>query len=1005
VIPLVLSMIAARRTQALTVFLLSAVAIAAAVAGPVALRQVDEAIVRYEVAGATNTEKSLSVTAFVNPSARETAAQFDNVAALLDRPGFDQIRSGELEAFGPVPAGRNPTGAPTSRLVFRDRVCDHIVVLSGRCFAGPLEVVIGEDVARVDGMRAGDAILAQAARFEVGRGLVPDGAPALLTVVGIYRARDANEPYWAGQRYFPVTANGTRREAVFFSVQTFDLIDHSIGQSSVDTLAPPQALTPERIANLPAELDQVIGPLEEGQQLAVDTDLPALAARIQRSRDLARSLVPVAFIPLVALCFFVIFLAVGYGVYGRRQELGLVTLRGVSRPRRWWLATGETALVIIAAAPVGYFLGYAVVDLVARLRLGGDGVTITAGTLPYAGLALAGALLVGVAGQRRAIAEPVIDLLRGVPRAVSRWQSLLVEILAVVLAVVATIQLRSADLGGITLLVPGLVVVAVALVGAQAFRPAAGLVASLALRQGKLGTGLAAVQLARRPGAQRLLVLIAVASAMLTFVAAALDVAGRAREDRALIATGATGVVTVDQTDARRLLHVTRTVDPEGSWAMAVMPVEQKLPGAPKLLALDSSRLGAVAVWRPEFGPTAASVAKALAPPPAQPFLFQGKQLSVDVENVRELTAPKIDLNLSFAPLVGGDVVSVKIKELAPGRAVRTIGVTGCENGCRLTALSVALLRTDRLRLSVFRISQLDPPRDIVPAADLIRRNRWRVAGVAEAGPVAGALQIAAAPTPFESGDITVATVDAALPVPVVTTVDLADNGSITSVDGEVVDAKVGASPRMLPRLGTAGALADLEYLERTALGPPRRAPGEVWLGPNAPADAAERLRRAGLAVSQVTGIEHSRDALGHQGPALALQFHLAAALFGIALALGGLGLVATVDRRRRAEDLRVLRQQGLPEQAVARASLWSYLSTVVSAAGLGLVAAAVAWLAAGDRLPIFTDTSVELRPPRWPQLWVVVLPWAAATAVMVIGSVLTAWALRRAVARNGRGL
>jgi len=178
-----------------------------------------------------------------------------------------------------------------------------------------------------------------------------------------------------------------------------------------------------------------------------------------------------------------------------------------------------------------------------------------------------------------------------------------------------------------------------------------------------------------------------------------------------------------------------------------------------------------------------------------QPFLFQGKQLSVDVDNVREPTAPKIDLNLSFAPLVGGDVVSVKIKELAPGRAVRTIGVTGCENGCRLTALSVALLRTDRLRLSVFRISQLDPPRDIVPAADLVRRNRWRVAGVAEAGPVAGALQVVAAPTPFESGDITVATVDASLPVPVAATVDLVDNGSITSVDGDVVDAKVAQRP------------------------------------------------------------------------------------------------------------------------------------------------------------------------------------------------------------------
>ena len=103
---------------------------------------------------------------------------------------------------------------------------------------------------------------------------------------------------------------------------------------------------------------------------AVNTDLPALVERVERSRELARQLVPVAFIPLVAICFFVIYLAVGYGIFGRRPELGLVALRGVTPARRWWLATGETALVILAGAPVGYLLGYLGVATVARLRLG-----------------------------------------------------------------------------------------------------------------------------------------------------------------------------------------------------------------------------------------------------------------------------------------------------------------------------------------------------------------------------------------------------------------------------------------------------------------------------------------------------------------------------------------------------------------------------------------------------------------------------------------------------------
>ena len=47
-----------------------------------------------------------------------------------------------------------------------------------------------------------------------------------------------------------------------------------------------------------------------------------------------------AAVPLVGLCWFVIFLAVAYGTAGRRHELGLVALRGARRPVRWWLSAG-----------------------------------------------------------------------------------------------------------------------------------------------------------------------------------------------------------------------------------------------------------------------------------------------------------------------------------------------------------------------------------------------------------------------------------------------------------------------------------------------------------------------------------------------------------------------------------------------------------------------------------------------------------------------------------------
>ena len=165
-------------------------------------------------------------------------------------------------------------------------------------------------------------------------------------------------------------------------------------------------------------------PLQADSSYAVNTDLRRWPTGSQRSRELARQLVPVAFVPLAAIAFFVIYLAVGYGVFGRRHELGLVALRGVTPARRWWLATGETALVILAGAPVGYLLGYLGVAAVARSRLGCGRRRRSAWTAcPTRRSRWPGRWWSRSSGQRRALREPVVDLLRGVPRGRSAWRS------------------------------------------------------------------------------------------------------------------------------------------------------------------------------------------------------------------------------------------------------------------------------------------------------------------------------------------------------------------------------------------------------------------------------------------------------------------------------------------------------------------------------------------------------------------------------------------------------
>jgi hypothetical protein len=167
-IAVLINMLGARRTQAITVWLLSTLATAAAVAGPVALGAVDRAILRHELDSASATEMTLSISALVDPSDLEAATQFGTIGSLAALRGFEAVRSGELEAFGPVADGVRAEGSATSRVVFRDRICDHVTIVSGRCLAGvravpssgvmTAHVAVGASRLRIESVEALDRV-------------------------------------------------------------------------------------------------------------------------------------------------------------------------------------------------------------------------------------------------------------------------------------------------------------------------------------------------------------------------------------------------------------------------------------------------------------------------------------------------------------------------------------------------------------------------------------------------------------------------------------------------------------------------------------------------------------------------------------------------------------------------------------------------------------------------------------------------------------------------------
>jgi membrane protein implicated in regulation of membrane protease activity len=91
-----------------------------------------------------------------------------------------------------------------------------------------------------------------------------------------------------------------------------------------------------------------------------------------------------------------------------------------------------------------------------------------------------------------------------------------------------------------------------------------------------------------------------------------------------------------------------------------------------------------------------------------------------------------------------------------------------------------------------------------------------------------------------------------------------------------------------------------------------------------------------------------------------------------------------------------------LSRRDLNRASLWGSLGVVLVGSVLGLGAAWLAWLGAGDRLPVFVDNGAGVPPPRWPVPTAVVWPWSLAVALFVAVAVVAAVQVRRSVARNG---
>jgi hypothetical protein len=398
---------------------------------------------------------------------------------------------------------------------------------------------------------------------------------------------------------------------------------------------------------------------------------------------------------------------------------------------------------------------------------------------------------------------------------------------------------------------------------------------------------------------------------------------------------------------------------------------------------------------------TAAAAQAALRPATPATFLVHGVvavTATVD-ELVVRTPGSSLNLRVTVTPTDGSPSLTQDLGPLRTGRQTYQADV-GCPGGCRLSTLALAPYGVvdGSFRLVLNEISA-DGDAAFGPA----ELANWHVRnpGVLQTRAGADGLELSAVSSLFQPEKLRLLAPDAPVPLPVLDAaptiapvLDLA-NGD------HLLESRAG-QPHAVPRLGSNGALADLEYLTRLGdLAVPSRT-GEIWLGPDAPADAVDRFRAAGLTLAGERRLADELAVVARGPSAAGVRFLFVVAMLGVVLGAAGLVLVATVERPTRSDELRFMRQQGLSRRRSRQVAVLGYAVVVGVSAVLGFVCAGVVWALTADRLPLLDTADPDAVIPNLPGAGALTIGAAGAAAMLVLALILSAM-LSRAVERPSR--
>ncbi|MFD0560174.1 FtsX-like permease family protein [Stackebrandtia endophytica] len=891
-------------------------------------------------------------------------------------------------------------------LAYRQDVCDHLVMVDGDCQAGPGEVLLSKRSAEAERFEVGDSIGIKSVQ-----GI--NVAHTEHEIVGIYEPADAgDQEYWGRSGYF---SHGPDPDGVEFLDAMF-----VTQPQAADEFAEGMRMGVDYQLNLTAlrdsDIDAILaalGRLEipdgavEGLTLTVDNNLTGIVEAIRDGQAQIRASVPIIAVPLLLLCWFVLYLVMARLTEERAPEIGLAKLRGLRYGSVTGFALGEALLLIVAAVPLGLLLGLGIVQVTAALVLAeGTSVTLRADVFGYAGLALIGSLLAVLAATRRTLRRPVLDLLQRVPGQ-TRWRAGLLEGGAVALAVAATAQVLLGDDNMVAMLAPALLAVVAGLATARILALIARVRLRRARRVGSVRRMLAMVQLARRTEHRRIVVLLTIAVTLLTFGVAAWDMSEHNRRLAASDALGADVIYQVDAANPGQLMDVVSELDPAADGLMGVMRTVERYGSQNFLVvAAQTDRMAEVMRWRDQQGPALDDLARQLHPPMGDPVLVEK---SLRITATVEYAVADRPLQLSARIVEPGRAPrNMLLGPLEEGRSRYSADLIGCFTGCRLIGLGVARYPGDFSDIS-FALT-VESVRDVDGEVPVLGDGQWHPTGTTpdnvtfDIDATESGLSLAATaadvPELIAEFQVAPAPLPAVLAGPAPYDDPAATRFRFPAAHGKPQHFEVVDTASVVPRGGTRALLVDLEYTERIAetfidLSIKSDISYEVWATQAASVDLAERLESAGLTVLSTDSRLDQLDRMSRQPPALALRLYLLAGAAALVLAVGAVALTSAAGSRSRRDDDAALRLSGVPDSVLRRSMISEYGHWVglplVTGAVTGLIAA---WLVLPS-IPLITSGAgagpVEYRLG---STWV---PGALAAAVAaLLVTVAMVWRSRR---------